>query len=56
MIGSRRNVKPIIRAHVSPAFRVCGSVESKRAAPVFVTGWRSREGLPAARRGDYRYG
>ena len=26
--------------------------ESKRAAPVFVTGWRSRESLSAARRGD----
>ena len=42
-MGSRRNVKSIIRAHVSPAFRVRGSEESKRAAPVFVTGWRSRE-------------
>ena len=50
-MGSRRNVKSIIRAHVSPAFRIRGSDESKRAAPVFVTGWRSREspGRPSRR-------
>ena len=30
--------------------------ESERAAPVFVTGWRSRERLSAARRGEYRHG
>ena len=34
--------------------RLCGSAasESERAAPVFVTGWRSRESLSAARRGE----
>ena len=33
-----------------------GVFERKRAAPVFVAGWRSRESLSAARRGDYPNG
>ena len=44
------------RASASPALRVCGSRESERKAGFFVTGWRSRERLSAARRGDCRHG
>ena len=42
------------RTSVLPLFRLSGSAEpkSERAAPVFVTGWRSRESLSAARRGE----
>lgn len=32
------------------------SSERKRAAPAFAAGWRSRESLLAARRGDYPHG
>ena len=34
------------------AFSRCRASERKRAAPVFVTGWRPRESLSAARRGE----
>ena len=46
------------RTSVLPPFRLSGSAEpkSERAAPVFVTGWKSRESLSAARRGEYRHG
>ena len=37
-------------------FPVLRPKQRKRAAPIFVTGWRPRERLSAARRGDYRDG
>jgi hypothetical protein len=44
----------------SGPFRVVGFAtrfsERKGAAPVFAAGWRSRESLLAARRGDYPHG
>ena len=47
--GFSRNVKPDVRV---PFSGLRSAAERKRAAPVFVTGWRSRESLSAARRGD----
>ena len=40
------------RLSASADFRVCGLKESERKAGFFVTGWRSRESLSAARRGE----